>query len=761
MANITKKDALDYHETNRPGKIEVIPTTPHSTQRDLALAYSPGVAEPCLEIEKNPEKVYNYTAKGNLVAVISNGTAVLGLGKIGALASKPVMEGKGLLFKTFADIDVFDIELDTTNVEDFIKTVKIMSPTFGGINLEDISAPESFEIEERLIKELDIPVMHDDQHGTAIISAAGLLNALELNGKKIEEIKLVVNGAGAAAISCTKLYKSLGVKPENIVMIDINGVLNKNRTDLFEQQLQFVTNRDIETLDQAIEGADVFLGLSAADVLTADMIKKMAKNPIVFALANPNPEISYEKAVSSRNDLYFATGRSDHPNQINNVLGFPYIFRGALDVSATVINEEMKIAAVKAIAQLAKEPVPDEVNIAYNEKSLSFGRDYLIPKPFDQRLLTTVAPAIAKAAIDSGVAKRTITNWDEYRRELRKRIGADNKLLRTLRNKARKNVKRVIITGGNNDKVIKAALEILNDGIAIPVVLGNQEAINKLADENNLNIKNLEIIDFRSDTCKEMRVDFAKDFYKEHMRKGITFDEAKEKMYNSHYFGTMMVKQGIADAFVSCSTKKYITRLEQVIDVIGMRPGLNHVAGMHLMMTKKGPIFFSDTTVNKQPSTELLVNSTLLAANAVRTFNIEPCIAMLSHSNFGATPYGSSKMVKEAVEILHEQHPHILVDGEMQVNFALDPEIRMKKFPFSKLKDREVNVLMFPNVSSGNIAYKLLQNLGETEPIGPILTGLNKSTHILQIGSSVREIVNMITFAAVDAEMYDNNTFEI
>lgn len=756
MSKFTAEDALNYHSQGRPGKIEVIPTKPHATQLDLSLAYSPGVAEPCLAIETDPEKAFIYTAKGNLVAVISNGTAVLGLGNIGALAGKPVMEGKGLLFKIFADVDVFDIEVDRTDIDEFIEVVKAISPTFGGINLEDIKAPECFEIEERLKKELDIPVFHDDQHGTAIISSAGLLNALELVDKKIKNIKVVVNGAGASAISCSRLYISLGVKRENLIMCDSKGVIHKDRTDLNKYKKQFITNKNVHSLKEALVGADVFLGLSIADVLTPEMLKTMAKDPIVFAMANPNPEISYEKAMSARKDIIFATGRSDHPNQINNVLGFPFIFRGALDIRATTINEEMKIAAVKALAELTKEDVPETVNTAYKAKNLSFGREYIIPKPLDPRLITRVAPAVAKAGIDSGVAGRIIEDWDKYHNELRERVGLDNQLIRDIRQKAKNNPKKVAFGEAANYKVLKAAQEILHSGFAIPVLLGNKEEIHWQIAENNLEIGNIEIIDPKSKEEEYRRNQFAEKLYEKRQRKGLNKNEAIELMYNLNYFGAMMVETGQVDAFLSGFSSKYADVIKPAIQIAGLNNKENHIAGMYIVQTKKGSFFFSDTTVNIQPSVETIVDTTLLTARTVERFGIIPKIAIVSYSNFGSNKSGSPSRAHDAVKILHRDHPDLIVDGEMQANFAFNKELRQNKFPFSKLADMDVNTIIFPNLSSGNIAYKMMQEIGGAEVIGPILMGLAKPIHILQLESSVREIVNMATIAVIDAQCHQD-----
>lgn len=751
MAKLTKEDALLYHSQGKPGKIEVVPTKPYSSQRDLSLAYSPGVAEPCLEIEKDPNAAYEYTAKGNLVAVISNGTAVLGLGDIGAMAGKPVMEGKGLLFKIFAGIDVFDIEVNQKDPEKFIEVVKAIAPTFGGINLEDIKAPECFEIEERLKAELDIPIMHDDQHGTAIISSAGLLNALEITGKKIEDIKIVVNGAGAAANSCTQLYMMLGAKLENIVMVDSKGVINKQRTDLNSRKKPFATNRTITTLAEAVAGSDVFLGLSVAGVLTKDMVKTMNSKPIVFALANPNPEISYDDAMSAREDIIFATGRSDHPNQINNVLGFPYIFRGALDVRAKCINEEMKIAAVRAIAELTKKPVPDVVNAAYNLKRLSFGADYIIPKPLDPRLLTIVAPAVAKAAIESGVARKEITDWEAYNDKLREMMGHDNKMLRRFYETARSNPKRVVFSESNHINMLKAAEAALAEGICFPVLLGNEEKIANIAAENHIDLSGIEIVNLRHDREEERRIKFAKKLAEKRYRDGMTFDEAYEKMYERNYFGMMMVEVGDADALITGVYTKYTDSIQAAKEVIGIREGLKHIGAMHIMNTKKGTYFLADTLFNRHPSTETLIDIAKLTYNTVKFFNHEPVMAMLSYSNFGSDKEGSPASVHKVVEALHSDYPEMLVDGEMQVTFALNKELRDKKYPFSKLAGQNVNTLIFPNLSSANTAYKMLIEMGLAETIGPIQMGLNKPVHILDVESSVRDIVNMTAIAVLDA----------
>ncbi|MBO5828469.1 MAG: NADP-dependent malic enzyme [Paludibacteraceae bacterium] len=748
-----RSDALKYHAEGRPGKIQVVPTKPTATQRDLALAYSPGVAEPCLEIEKDPQAAYDYTAKGNLVAVISNGTAVLGLGNIGAEAGKPVMEGKGLLFKIFADIDVFDIEVNETNIDKFVDTVKAIAPTFGGINLEDIKAPECFEIEDRLKAELDIPLMHDDQHGTAIISAAALLNALELVGKKAEEIKLVVNGAGAAANSCTQLYMALGVKLENIVMCDSKGVISTKRTDLNDRKKPFATSRDITTLQEAVKDADVFLGLSVAGVLTKEMVCSMAENPIVFALANPNPEISYEDAKASRPDLIFATGRSDYPNQINNVLGFPYIFRGALDTRAKGINEAMKLAAVYALAELAKQPVPDVVSIAYNNKKMKFGREYIIPTALDPRLLETVAPAVAEAAMKSGVARRAIENWDEYKEQLRARMGLDNKFLDALTVTAKANPKRVVFTEANNVNTLQAASIVKKDGICIPILLGNEERISKIAKENNIDISGIEIVNLRHDREEERRNRYAAYLAEKLCRKGYTYIEANEKMYDRNYFGTMMVETGDADAMITGVYTKYTDAVKPALEIIGTREGVNHIAALNIINTSKGIFFFADTLVNNRPSKETLEEIAVLTNQTVKLFNEHPVIAMLSYSNFGADTTGSPCTVHEAVESIHQNHPEILIDGEMQVNFALNKKLRDEKFPFSKLKGQDVNTFIFPNLNSANIAYKMMLEMGLAENIGPVQMGLKKAVHVLDVESSVRDIVNMTVIAVIDAQI--------
>lgn len=752
-AKTSKQEALDYHSKGRPGKIEVIPTKETKTQRDLALAYSPGVAEPCLEIEKDVENVYKYTAKGNLVGVVTNGTAVLGLGDIGPEASKPVMEGKGLLFKIFADIDVFDIELNTKSIDEFIAAVKALEPTFGGINLEDIKAPDCFEIETRLKKEMNIPVMHDDQHGTAIISGAALLNALEIVNKKIDQIKLVVNGAGASAISCAKLYVSLGVKMENLVMVDRSGVIRADRKDLDNIKGPFATKRNLNTLEEAMKDADVFLGLSKGNVLSQDHIRSMAKDPIVFALANPDPEIAYELAIAAREDLIMATGRSDYPNQVNNALGFPFIFRGALDVRAKEINEAMKLAAVKALAELAKKPVPDMVNMAYNEKNISFGKEYIIPKPIDPRLITTVSPAVAKAAIESGVARYKITDWDAYTSELSKRLGMDDNIIRVVTNKAKRNPKRVVFAEADNLKILKAAQIVKDESIAIPILLGNKPKILRLIEENNLDLEQVTIIDTWDAMLEEKRMQFAKLLFDKRKRKGVTIHEANKLMRDRNYFGCMMVQTGEADALISGLTRNYAQTIKPALQIIGTEEGVNKVAGMYMLLTKMGPLFFADTTVNVNPSSEELVEITALTAKAVQQFNIQPRIALLSYSNFGSTPGDEPKRVANATQMLKEKYPGMIVDGEMQANFAFNLELLKDNYPFSELANGGANTLIFPNLAAGNIAYKLLQQLNSAETIGPILLGLRKPVHVLQLGSSVREIVNMVTVAVVDAQV--------
>ena len=751
MAKITKEEALRYHAEGKPGKIEVIPTKPHSTQTDLSLAYSPGVAEPCLESEKNPLDAYEYTAKGHLVAVISNGTAVLGLGDIGPLAGKPVMEGKGLLFKIFAGIDVFDIEVNEKDPEKFIQTVKAISPTFGGINLEDIKAPECFEIETRLKNELDIPVMHDDQHGTAIISGAGLINALEIAGKKIEDVKIVVNGAGAASISCTRLYVMLGARKENIVMCDSKGVISTSRPDLNAAKREFATDRPIKTLQEAVVGADVFLGLSVANVLTKEMVRSMNADPIVFALANPNPEISYADAMASRDDIIFATGRSDYPNQINNVLGFPYIFRGALDTHAKAINEEMKRAAVYAIADLAKEPVPDVVNAAYKLKRTTFGRDYILPKALDPRLLTRVSCAVAKAAIDSGVSRKTITDWEGYANHLREMMGYDNKLLRSFTDMAKANPKRVVFAEANHVNMLKAAAEAKAEGICFPILLGNEERLAKIAAEENISLDGIEIVNLRHDRETERRHRYARILSDKKAREGVTYSEACEKMVDRNAFGMMMVATGDADAFVTGVYSRYSEVTKMAEQIIGIRPSYKHFGALNILTCKKGTFFMADTLINRHPSAEVLIDIARLTHDAVKFFAHEPVMAMLSYSNFGADKQGSPLKVHEAIDFLHKTYPDMVVDGEMQVNFALDKKLRDDMYPFNKLKGQDVNTLIFPNLSSANSAYKLLDTLGITETIGPIQMGLNKPIHFTDVESSTRDIVNLTTVAVVDA----------
>lgn len=752
MDDYRKKQALDYHAKGKPGKIQVVPTKPTSTQRDLSLAYSPGVAEPCIEIHENPGDVYKYTAKGNLVAVISNGTAVLGLGNIGPEASKPVMEGKGVLFKIFADIDVFDIEVDANDIEGFVNSVKAISPTFGGINLEDIKAPECFEIERRLKEALSIPIMHDDQHGTAIITGSALLNALELAGKKISEVRVVFNGAGASAISCASLYLQLGVKSENLIMCDSTGVISTKRGDLDVQKQRFARDVTFTTLEEALVGADVFVGLSKGNIVSKTMIASMAPKAVVFALANPDPEISYNDAVDARPDIIMATGRSDFPNQVNNVLGFPFIFRGALDVRATTINEAMKLAAVYAIAELAKQPVPEMVNMAYNKTNLEFGPEYIIPKPLDPRLITTVAPAVAKAAMESGVAQAPISNWDAYTEQLSQRMGLDNKLIDRLTTRAKTDPKRVVFAEADHYKILKAAQVCRNEGIAIPILLGNREKIERIAEENNIRIDGLEIIDPRSSEEAERVGKFGDEFYELRKRRGFTIYEARKIMRERNYFGSMLVRTGMAEALISGLTRKYPDTIRPALQVIGIRDGLKRVAGLYIMMTKKGPYFFADTTVNINPSAEELAEITVLVAQAVQNLHITPKIALLSYANFGSSEGDDSIKSREAVRILHEKHPHLIVDGELQANFALNSEMLQEQFPFSKLAGQQVNTLIFPNLSAGNIAYKLMQEIGGAEAIGPLLLGMKKPVHVLQLGSSVREIVNMVTLAVVDAQ---------
>jgi malate dehydrogenase (oxaloacetate-decarboxylating)(NADP+) len=754
-----RREALLYHAKPKPGKIQVVPTKKYATQRDLSLAYSPGVAEPCLEIAKDVRNVYKYTAKGNLVAVISNGTAVLGLGNIGPEASKPVMEGKGLLFKIFADIDVFDIEIGTEDVEAFIATVKNISPTFGGINLEDIKAPEAFEIERRLKEELDIPVMHDDQHGTAIISAAALLNALEIVGKTIEEVSIVISGAGAAAVSCTRLYKAFGAKSENIVMVDSTGVIRKDREGLSSEKTEFATVRKIKTLDEAMKNADVFVGLSVANILKPEMLLGMAKDPIVFALANPDPEIEYELAISVRKDLILATGRSDHPNQVNNVLGFPYIFRGALDVRATKINEAMKMAAVKALANLAKEAVPEQVNIAYGETKLNFGREYIIPKPFDPRLITTVPPAVAKAAMESGVATDPIKDWDKYRDELLERMGSDNKIIRLLVNRAKTNPKKIVFAEADHLDVLKAAQIVFEEGIGVPVLLGRKEIILDLMSQIEFD-EDLEIIDPKSDDQTEKLNGYAETFWKNRRRSGITLYSAQKLMRERNYFAAMMLSEGDVDAMISGYSRSYPSVIRPVLETIGRFEGVSKVATTNLMLTKRGPLFLSDTSINIDPTAKELAKIAQMTNYTMKMFGLEPVIAMISYSNFGSSKDSHALKVKEAVELLHKSNPDMIVDGELQTDFALNPEMLQKKFPFSKLAGKKVNALIFPNLDSANSNYKLLKELNNVESIGPIMLGMRKPVHILQLGASVEEIVNMAAVAVVDAQQKEKQKRE-
>ena len=754
MAKVRKQEALDYHSDGRKGKIEVVPTKPYSSQRDLSLAYSPGVAEPCLKIAENKEEVYKYTAKGNLVAVISNGTAVLGLGNIGPEASKPVMEGKGLLFKIFADIDVFDIEVDATDVDAFVNTVKAISPTFGGINLEDIKAPECFEIERRLKEELNIPIMHDDQHGTAIISSAALINALSLADKKIADAKIVINGAGAAAVSCAKLYLALGATKANMLMVDSKGVITTRRDNLDEQKQFFAMETELETLAEAMVDSDVFLGLSKGDIVSSAMVKTMADNPIVFALANPDPEIPYKTAINTREDIIMATGRSDHPNQVNNVLGFPFIFRGALDVRATCINEEMKMAAVNAIAELARESVPESVNEAYGTKNILFGRDYIIPKPLDPRLILTVAPAVAKAAIDSGVALEKITDWDAYVEELENRLGHDSKLVRSMTERAKHNPQRVVFAEADNYKILKAAQIVRDEGIAEPILLGKKKKIANLIEQYQLDLENVEIIDPRSGKEENRRNEFAELLYEKRQRRGMTLVEAQHEMRERNYFGATMVETGQADALISGLTRNYPDTIRPALQIIGVdkQAGVNRIAGMYILITKRGPIFLADTTINENPTAEELAEITVMAAESVKRFKMKPNVALLSYSNFGSSVGDDPEKMRKATKILHEQYPNLTVDGEMQANFALNKDLLKDIFPFSQLAGKNTNTLIFPNLSSGNIAYKLIQEMTSAEAIGPILLGMKKAVHILQLGSSVREIVNMVTIAVLDAQ---------
>ena len=752
--SIRNQEALDYHSKDRPGKIEVIPTKATKTQRDLSLAYSPGVAVPCLEIKENPEKAYEYTTKGNLVGVISNGTAVLGLGNIGALAGKPVMEGKGVLFKIFADIDVFDIEINETDPEKFVEIVAALEPTFGGINLEDIKAPECFYIEQKLKERLHIPVMHDDQHGTAIISAAALLNALEIQKKKIGKVKFVVNGAGAAAMACIQLYVALGANPANFVMFDLVGVIYSGREDLDEKKKVFAItkNKDL-TLSGSMKDADVFIGLSVGDVVTPEMVKSMAKNPIVFAMANPDPEITYDKAIAVRKDVIMATGRSDFPNQVNNVLGFPYIFRGALDVRATQINEAMKLAAVKALAEIAKLPVPDIVMMAYNEKNILFGPEYIIPKPLDNRLLTSVAPAVARAAMESGVARQPITDWETYNVELNERLGIDNHLLRMLGAKARKDPKRVVFAEAENQKVIKTAQLVQDEGVAFPILLGDREKIEQISIESGIDISGMPIIDPKHNDTHQKRMEFGNLFFAKRQRKGYNVYEAKKAMRDRNYFGCMMVETGEADAMISGLTKNYPNTIRPALQVIGTEGNSKKLAGMYIMMTKKGPLFLADTTVNFNPTADELADIAIMVAEEVKNFGITPCIAMLSYSNFGSSDSPEAKLVARAREIVKQKDPSLTIDGEMQANVAFNKEILKDNYPFCELVNKDVNVLIFPNLAAGNVTYNLLQEVGGAEAIGPILLGLNKPVHILQLGSPVRSIYNMVLIAVVDAQL--------
>jgi malate dehydrogenase (oxaloacetate-decarboxylating)(NADP+) len=759
--NLLKQQALEYHAKGRPGKLEVVPTKEAKTQRDLSLAYSPGVAEPCLEIKEKPQDVYKYTAKGNLVAVISNGTAVLGLGDIGPEASKPVMEGKGVLFKIFADIDVFDIEINEKDPQKFVEIVKSLEPTFGGINLEDIKAPECFYIEQELKKQMNIPVMHDDQHGTAIISSAALINACEIQKKKIDKIKIVVNGAGAAAMACIKLYTALGVNPNNVIMFDKTGVLYHGRPDLQEDKKQFATTKKSDwTLATALKDADVFLGLSVGNVVTADMIKSMAKNPIVFALANPNPEIAYEEAIKARPDVIVATGRSDYPNQVNNVLGFPFIFRGALDVRAKQINEAMKLAATKALAKLSKEPVPEIVNMAYNESMLSFGKNYVIPKALDPRLISTVAPAVAKAAMDSGVARKEIVDFEAYKNELNKRLGLDNQVIRAIGNKARKDPKRIVFADAENIKILKAVQIIFEEGIGYPILLGNKKRIHQLAVDNAIEIDEIPIIDPTAEENDEKREVFGDMFFKMRQRKGLNQYEAVKAMKERNHFGCMMVHTGEADALLSGLQRNYADTLKPAIQIIGKEDDVSKVAGMYLMLTKKGPLFFGDTTVNYNPTAEELSDITLLVTKAVRNFNIVPRIAMLSYSNFGSSKSPEAQIVAKARSIVKEKAPHLIVDGEIQGKLAFNKEILRDNYPFCELLNGDVNTLIFPNLAAGNIAYNLLQEIGGADAIGPIVLGLKKPVHVLQLGSSVRDIVNIALVAVVEAQTKSKNPTE-
>ena len=746
-----RREALVYHAKPQPGKIKIVPTKPYATQRDLALAYSPGVAEPCLEIEKNIEKVYKYTAKGNIVAIITNGTAVLGLGDIGPEAAKPVMEGKSLLFKIFADIDGIDIELDTKDVEKFIETVKVIAPTFGGINLEDIKAPEAFEIERRLKDELDIPVMHDDQHGTAIISAAALLNALEIAGKKIEKVKFVVSGAGAAAISCSRMYKAFGARSENIVMLDSRGVIRKDRESLSEEKEEFATSRKIDTLEEALKGADVFIGLSIANILTPDMLKTMAKTPIVFAMANPDPEIDYKLACKTRDDIIMATGRSDHPNQVNNVLGFPFIFRGALDVRASKINEAMKMAATLALAKLAKEPVPELVNIAYGATRLTFGKDYIIPKPFDPRLIAEIPPAVARAAIESGVAQSPVEDWDRYREELLKRSGGDNKVMRLLMDRAKSSPKKIVFAEANHIDVLRSAQIVYEEGIAKPILLGNREDVLALKKELEFDA-DVPIIDPKSEDAKDKRADYAMKFFENRKRHGVTMYSALTKMRERNYYGAMMVLDGDADGMISGHSRAFTNVVKPIFEVIGKAANVSRAATAHIMITEKGPLILADTSINIDPNAEELAEITKMTANLGNAFGFKPVLALLSFSNFGSSNHPHANKVRDAIRILHHENPELTVDGEIQTDFALNKKLRRSQFPFSTLNGHKVNTLIFPNLESANITYKLLKELHAGDSIGPIMLGLRRAVHVLQLGASVDEIVNMTAVAVIDAQ---------
>jgi len=754
-----RREALLYHAKPKPGKIQVVPTKKYATQRDLSLAYSPGVAEPCLEIEKNVDNVYKYTNKGNLVAVISNGTAVLGLGNIGPEASKPVMEGKGLLFKIFADIDVFDIEINTENIDEFVATVKNIAPTFGGINLEDIKAPEAFEIERRLKDELDIPVMHDDQHGTAIISAAALLNALEIANKKIEEVKIVISGAGAAAVSCTRLYKAFGATSENIVMLDSKGVIRKDRENLSEEKAEFASDRKIDTLEEAMKNADVFVGLSVKDIVTPEMLLSMAPTPIVFAMANPDPEIEYDLAIKTRGDIIMATGRSDHPNQVNNVLGFPFIFRGALDVRATKINEAMKMAAVKALAELAKEPVPEQVNIAYGETKLNFGKDYIIPKPFDPRLIAAVPPAVAKAAIESGVATTVIADWEKYQDELYERMGSDNKIIRLLLNRAKLNPKRIVFAEADHLDVLKAAQIVFEEGIGTPVLLGRKEIILELMEQIDFDAE-LEIIDPKNDENADKLQHYAQKLWEKRRRSGISLYTAQKLVSERNYFAGMMLSEGDVDCMISGYARSYPSVVVPVFETVGRFESVTKVATTNLMLTKRGPLFISDTSINIDPTAKELAKIAQMTNYTMKMFGLQPVIAMISYANFGSSKDPHATKVREAVDLLHKSNPDMIVDGELQTDFALNPEMLQKKFPFSKLAGKKVNALIFPNLDSANSNYKLLKELNGVESIGPIMLGMRKPVHILQLGASVEEMVNMAAVAVVDAQQKEKRQRE-